>query len=64
MREEHDIYLSKELADQLFVLYGDSSLHRYLLQFPLRPRGREYPSPSSVIPALFILEIGSFQARK
>lgn len=49
MREEHDIYLSKELADQLYILHGNSSLRRYLLQFPLRPRGREYPSPSSVI---------------
>ena len=60
VREEHDIYLSKELADQLYweVIY--IHMYRYLLQFPLRPKGRVYPEPITVHVLYYLWKIGQF----
>ena len=54
MVEEHDIFLTKELADQLFLLFSILEQNRYLLQYPLRPEGREYPDPTSVLSPVFL----------
>ena len=48
VREEHDIYLTKELADQLYCVVVDTIICSYLLQYPLRPKGRVYPEPTTV----------------